>query len=70
MTSIAYSPDGTILASGSKDNTLCLWKADDGELLCIIDEFDSDVTSVAFSPDGTGIASVSGRTVSLWGVRR
>jgi WD40 repeat protein len=31
VTSVAFSPDGTRIVSGSLDNTLRLWKSDSGE---------------------------------------
>ena len=64
--SVAFSPDGQILASGSYDNTVRLWRAADGALLRTLEHTNS-VWSVAFSPDGQTLASGSwDETVWLW----
>ena len=50
--SVAYSPDGRTLASGSYDNTIKLWDVATGQLLCTLTGHTDFVYSVAFSPDG------------------
>jgi len=67
--SIAFSPDGQTLASGSWDNTVRLWRAADGALLSTLKGHTDWVRSVAFSPDGQTLASGSrDNTVRLWRV--
>ena len=65
--SVAFSPDGTTIASGSWDKTVRLWDATTSTLRNTLTGHTDRVNSVAFSPDGTTIASGSwDKTVRLW----
>ena len=66
---VAFSPDGTKLASGSWDFTVKLWNVSTRKHIATFPGHIGWVSSVAFSPDGTKLASGSfDGTVLLWDV--
>ncbi|KAG8725036.1 hypothetical protein FRC09_009636 [Ceratobasidium sp. 395] len=70
ITSIAYSPDGAKIISGSEDKTLRLWDVHEYRMVRQPFEGHTDiVTSVAYSPDGEYVVSGShDLTVQVWEV--
>jgi WD40 repeat protein len=65
--SVAFSPDGKRLASGSEDQTIKVWDAQTGQATLTLKGHTRGVTSVAFRPDGKRLASGSDdSTLKVW----
>ena len=66
---IAWSPDGTRLATPSKDTTIGIWNTATGESLGVLKGHSHGVNHVAWSPDGKTLASASfDQTIRIWDV--
>ena len=72
-TIVAYSPDGSVLASGHQDGRVQLWDAETGAQIATLDPANERLPSVndlAFSPDGSLLISASSDgTAKVWDLR-
>lgn len=68
---VAFSPDGTLIASGSFDRKIRVWDLASGQVRRELNHggnpvLPGGVASLSFSPDGRALASGSGSHMKLW----
>jgi len=67
--SVDWSPNGSLIASGSQDKTIKIWNTTTGINLKTFTGHISEIWAVAWSPDGKKIASGSvDRTIKIWDI--
>lgn len=67
ITTLAWSPSGDSLASGSNDRTVRVWDVVSSQAIYTYYGHSREITSLAWSPDGMHIASAScDKTVHVW----
>jgi WD40 repeat protein len=67
INSVAFSPNGNVIASGSSDNTVKVWNSKTGQEAITLQGHTQLIYMMRFSPDGRQIISASGdNTVKVW----
>ncbi|MEM9907569.1 MAG: hypothetical protein AAF921_21375, partial [Cyanobacteria bacterium P01_D01_bin.44] len=65
VTSVAISPDGALIATGSADKTISLWR--NYQWVATLTGHHAEIKTLTFSPDGRWLASGSAdNTITLW----
>jgi len=71
VTTVAFSPDGTQIATGDAAGVIYLWDVLEGTLIKSLSAHPAPIRALAFSPDGTQIATGSDqRFTRVWNVTR
>ena len=69
VNSVAFSPNGELVAAGTANGEVRLWQVSSGKPLLTCDTHSNWVFSIAFSPDGSILASGNeDQTLQLWDV--
>jgi WD40 repeat protein len=69
--SVAFTPDGKIIAASSEDGTIRFWDTATGTILAQVEGHRGGVGSIVFSADGQTLTSAGNDTTSLvWDVKR
>ncbi len=67
MLTVAFSPDGTLLATGGANSQVHVWSTGDHRLVTTLKDHNDWISGVAFSPDGKLLATGStDKTVLIW----
>ncbi len=69
VTSVAFSPDDQILATGDARGHVKLWKIDEGRVVSKLEGHTRRISAIAFLPDGSRVLTASSdKTVGQWDV--
>lgn len=72
----AFSPDGSLLASGGDDRMVRLWDVKSGKEIRKFEGHEDDLVAVAFAPNGKGLATANRKhfdgieTIRLWDLKK
>ncbi len=66
---VAFSPNSQVLAVGSNDNTIRIWRVQDGTLLNTLKGHTDEINAVAFFPNSILASTADDGTVRLWPIQ-
>jgi hypothetical protein len=70
FSALAYSPDGSLIATGAPDGSIRLWRASDGVELATLSAKDHPISYVAFSPNGSLLVTLDASgMLMLWSIQ-
>lgn len=69
VSSIAFSPDGTLLVSAGKDGNLVVWDITTQNLARTLQITSSEIKAITFRPDNRVVAIASDEFISLWDIQ-
>jgi WD40 repeat protein len=70
VTTVAFSPNGAFLATGSADHTAAIWKVKDGKRLYLFGGHQGGLTDILFGPHGRRVATTTSDSAArVWDVR-
>ena len=66
VSSVAFDPQGELLAAGSEYGLITLWDMAEATMLKRLAEHTDDIADIAFSPNGELLATASGDLIIIW----
>jgi WD40 repeat protein len=68
VNAVAFSPDGSMLVTASRDHDARLWDSRSGQLLHVLQGHFGSVADARFSPDGRWVVTAGPISAGLWRV--
>jgi eukaryotic-like serine/threonine-protein kinase len=67
---IRFSPDGTLVAGGSRDGAVCVWDVASQRTVVVLPAHGATINNLVFSPDGSRLACIPGNwNTRIWDIK-